>query len=98
MLPQVVLFFEFVFRPFINDFLGDKSYEVRINWRGTTSSEPFLTTVVSSLPYTVPVFFAIGGVLLWLTSRDSKKMQIIAPIIVMYAIVYGFPMIGIGIY
>lgn len=87
-------FFEFVFRPFINDFLGDKSYEVGELIRGTTSSEPFLTTVVSSLPYTVPVFFAIGGVLLWLTSRDSKKMQIIAPIIVMYAIVYGFPMIG----
>lgn len=87
-------FFEFISRPFIRDFFGDKSYEVTEILRGEASCDPLLTTVISSLPYLIPVSFAIGGVLLWLASRDSKKMQIVAPIIIMYAIIYGVPMIG----
>lgn len=87
-------FFEFVFEPFINDILGDKTYESMEVIRVVTPTDPLLSTMISSLPYTVVVFFAIGGVLLWLTSSDNKKIQIITPIIVMYAIVYGLPMIG----
>jgi len=87
-------FFEFVFDPFINNLLGDRAYESMEAIRVVAPTDPLLSTIISSLPYTIEVFFAIGGVLLWLASRDNKKMQIITPIIVMYAIVYGIPMIG----
>ncbi|NLG05640.1 MAG: hypothetical protein GX567_17720 [Clostridia bacterium] len=87
-------FFEFVFRPLITDFFGAKQYDYMEILRGVTSGDSFLTTIISSLPYTVPVFFAIGGVLLWFASRDRKKLQMIAPIVILYAIVFGTPMIG----
>lgn len=87
-------FFEFVLGPFIRDIFSDKSYECTELIRGVASPEPLLTTITSGLPYLLPVFFAIGGVLLWIGSRDNKKLQIVAPIVILYAIIYGFPLIG----
>jgi len=87
-------FFEFVFRPFVRDFLGDTPYEGMEILRGAASTVTFLDTILTSLPYTFPVFFAIGGVLLWLNSKDFKKLLVITPIIILYAIIYSFPMLG----
>ncbi len=40
-------------------------------------------------------FFAIGGTLLWLSQRDSRKFAIALSIGLLYTIIYGAPLLGV---
>ncbi len=88
-------FFDFVFRPFYSSITeGGGDYNPIELMKGTFVPESLLDSMISNIPFLIIPFFVIGGVYLWLAIKDDKKIQIILPIIVVYAIVYGFPMLG----
>ena len=54
-----------------------------------------LTRIFFHIPYLILLFFAIGGALLWLSSKDDKKFSVVTVVIVLYIFVYGIPVFAI---
>lgn len=52
------------------------------------------TNTLFHLGYLVVLFFAVGGMLWWLSSRDDWKFSIAGATIVLYTWVYGVPAVG----
>jgi hypothetical protein len=54
-----------------------------------------LTRIFFHIPYLILLFFAIGGALLWLSSKNDKKFSVVTVVIVLYIFVYGIPVFAI---
>lgn len=88
-------FFEYVMRPFFRDVQrGGGSFDTEVLLKGTAFQETLWEALLSNISYLLPVFFIICGTYLFIGSRDVRKLQIAIPIIFLYLIVFGFPMLG----
>jgi hypothetical protein len=54
-----------------------------------------LSNILFHLGYLILLFFAIGGALFWLSSKEDKKISIVAAVIVLYVFVYAIPVFAI---
>ncbi len=52
--------------------------------------------VLFHLGYLILLFFAIGGILLWLSSKDDKKFSIVTAVFVLFFFVYGVSLFAIN--
>ena len=87
-------FFDFVLAPLIKVLQSETEFG---NEAAITSAVHFsmLTRIFFHIPYLILLFFAIGGALLWLSSKDDKKFSIVTAVIILYLFVYGIPVFAI---
>jgi hypothetical protein len=55
-----------------------------------------LPNILFHLGYLILLFFAIGGALFWLSSKEDKKISIVAVVTVLYIFVYAIPAFAIN--
>ena len=55
-----------------------------------------LTNILFHLGYLILLFFAIGGTLFWLSSKEDKKISIVAAVIVLFIFIYAIPVFAIN--
>jgi hypothetical protein len=87
-------FFDYVVGPFINVLQSGGEYGSNVLIVGTEYHRSLLDTLLLHSSYLILPFFAIGGVLLWLSLRDNKKFSIVTAVIILYLFVYGIPLLG----
>jgi hypothetical protein len=87
-------FFDAVVGPFISVLQSGGEYGSNVLIVGTEYHRSLLDTLLLHSSYLIIPFFAIGGVLLWLSLRDNKKFSIVTAVIILYSFVYGIPLLG----
>jgi len=87
-------FFESVLRPFIRVLQSGGEYDPNLLIVGHVYNKPMLEILLLHSCYLILPFFAIGGVLLWLSMKENKKFSIVTAVIVLYLFVYGIPLLG----
>ena len=87
-------FFDYVVGPFINVLKSGGEYGSDVLIVGYEYHRSLLDTLLLHSSYLILPFFAIGGVLLWLSLRDNKKFSIVTAVIILYSFVYGIPLLG----
>jgi len=88
-------FFDSVVGPFINVLQSGGEYGSNTLIVGHEYHRSLFDTLLLHSSYLILPFFAIGGVLLWLSLNDGKKFSIATVIIILYILVYGIPLLGI---
>ena len=87
-------FFDYVVGPFINVLQSGGEYGSNVLIVGYDYHRSLLDTLLLHSSYLILPFFAIGGVLYWLSLRDNKKFSIVTAVIILYLLVYGIPLLG----
>jgi hypothetical protein len=87
-------FFDAVVGPFISVLESGGEYGSNVLIVGLEYQKPLLDTLLLHSSYLILPFFAIGGVLLWLSLRDNKKFSFVTAVIILYSFVYGIPLLG----
>ena len=87
-------FFDFVVGPFINVLKSGGEYGSDVLIVGYEYHRSILDTLLLHSSYLILPFFAIGGILLWLSLRDNKKFSTVTAVIILYLFVYGIPLLG----
>jgi len=87
-------FFEFVLRPFIRALQSGGEYDRNLLIVGDVYNKPMLEILFVHSHYLILPFFAIGGILFWLSMKEDKKFSIVTAVIVLYLFIYGVPLLG----
>lgn len=89
-----ISFFESVVGPLIHTLQSGGEYGSNVLIVGYEYQRTLLDTLMLHSSYLILPFFAIGGALLWLSSRDCKKFSIVITVVILYLFIYGVPLMG----
>ena len=88
-------FFESVLEPFIHVVNTGGQYGSDALVVGHQYSRPFIETFLLQSSYLILPFFAIGGILFWISKNDMTKFSIALTAGTLYVISYSLPLLGI---
>lgn len=90
-------FLEMVLSPLMDVLQSGSSYSSNELIVGSVSNQETLETLLLHISYLALPFFAIGGVLVWFSREDVKKINkfsIALVVIILYGLAYGIPLLG----
>jgi len=90
-------FLEMVLSPLMDVLQIGSSYSSEELILGSVNNRETLETLLLHISYLALPFFAIGGVLAWLSRKDIKKVNkfsIALVVIILYGLAYGIPLLG----
>ncbi|WP_230669872.1 hypothetical protein [Methanosarcina barkeri] len=90
-------FLEMVLSPLMDVLQIGSSYSSDELIMGSVNNQETLETLLLHISYLALPFFAIGGVLAWLSREDIKKVNkfsIALVVIILYGLAYGIPLLG----
>jgi len=88
-------FFEFTVNSFHSILRFGGKYGSDVLIIGAKSTRSFFDSLILQSTYLILPFFAIAGILFWLSQKDSKKFTIALTTAVLYCIIYMIPLFGI---
>ncbi len=88
-------FFDWVLEPFIDTLNTGGKYGSDLLIVGRAYEQPLLDRLILQLSYLILPFFAIGGLLLWISPENRERFTIAVVAGVMFVMVYGIPLLGI---
>jgi hypothetical protein len=94
-LPNGTTFFEFVAKPFIGTLVGGGQYGSDLLIVGHDYGRDFLDLLIHQASYLILPFFAIGGLLLWISPGSKNGFSIAFIAAALLILVYGVPLLGI---
>ena len=89
-----VSFFDFVLNPLVRVLRSGTEFGNEMAITGAVYYST-LSNILFHFGYLILLFFAIGGALLWLSSKEDKKISIVSAVIVLYIFVYGIPVFAV---
>ena len=93
--PNRSTFFDFVLAPFMDILRGGGEYGSDILIVGRVHEQPIFYQIIIQSSYLILPFFAIGGLLLWLSPENRKRFSIATVAAALLVLVYGIPLLGI---
>ena len=90
-------FLEMIFKPLMEVFQAGAGYSSDELIVGSVINQDTLEVLLLHISYLALPFFAIGGVLAWLSREDLKKINkfsIALVVIILYSFAYGIPLLG----
>jgi len=88
-------FFDWVLKPFIDTLNTGGKYGSDLLIVGRVYEQPLLDRLILQLSYLILPFFAIGGLLLWISSESRERFTVAVVAGAMFVMVYGIPLLGI---
>jgi len=93
--PGGSTFFGYVLGPFFDVLEAGGEYGSDLLVVGRSYEQPLFDTLILQSSYLILPFFAIGGLLLWMTPENRKKFSIAVVAAALFVMVYGVPLLGI---
>ncbi len=93
--PGGSTFFDFVLGPFIDVIRAGGEYGSDLLIVGHAYERPLFDLLILQSSYLILPFFAIGGLLLWMSPENRKRFSIAVVAAALFVLVYGIPLLGI---
>ncbi|MCE5338453.1 MAG: hypothetical protein LLF90_07205 [Methanomicrobiaceae archaeon] len=93
--PGGSTFFDYVLGPFIDVLRAGGEYGSDFLVVGRSYEQPLSDRLILQSSYLILPFFAIGGLLLWMTPESRKRFYIAVVAAALFVMVYGIPLLGI---
>ena len=93
--PSGSTFFDYVLGPFIDVLRAGGEYGSDLLVVGRVYEQPLLDRLILQFSYLILPFFAIGGLLLWMSPENRDRFSIAVVAAALFVLVYGVPLLGI---
>lgn len=93
--PGGSTFFDYVLGPFVDVLRAGGEYGSDLLVVGRSYERPLFDLLILQSSYLILPFFAIGGLLLWISPENRKRFSIAAVAAALFVMVYGIPLLGI---
>jgi hypothetical protein len=93
--PSGSTFFDYILRPFVDVLRAGGEYGSDLLVVGRSYGQPLFDLLILQSSYLILPFFAIGGLLLWMSPENRKRFSIAAVAAALFVMVYGIPLLGI---
>lgn len=93
--PDGSTFFDRMLGPFIDVLRAGGEYGSDLLVVGRSYEQPLFDRLILQSSYLILPFFAIGGLLLWMTPESRKRFSIAVVSATLFVMVYGIPLLGI---
>lgn len=88
-------FFDYVLGPFVDVIKTGGEYGSDLLIVGRVYEQPLFDRLLLQSSYLILPFFAIGGLLLWISPENRERFPIAMVTAAMFVMVYGIPLLGI---
>ena len=88
-------FFDYVLEPFVDVIKRGGEYGSDLLIVGRSYEQPLFDRLLLQSSYLILPFFAIGGLLLWISPENRERFSIATVTAAMFVMVYGIPLLGI---
>jgi len=93
--PSGSTFFDYILGPFVDVLRAGGEYGSDLLVVGRSYGQPLFDLLILQSSYLILPFFAIGGLLLWMSPENRKRFSIAAVAAALFVMVYGIPLLGI---
>jgi len=93
--PGGSTFFDYVLGPFVDVLRAGGEYGSDLLVVGRSYEQPLFDSLILQSSYLILPFFAIGGLLLWMSPENRKRFSIAVVAAALFVMVYGIPLLGI---
>lgn len=93
--PGGSTFFDYVLGPFVDVLRAGGEYGSDLLVVGRSYERPLFDLLILQSSYLILPFFAIGGLLLWISPENRKRFSIAVVAAALFVMVYGIPLLGI---
>ena len=91
---QSTSFFGSVIGPLVNTLESGGEYGNNLLIVGQTTQYTLFEISLLHASYLILPFFGIGGMLLWSSLNDYRKLSIVVTVFILYLFIYGVPLLG----
>ena len=93
--PGGSTFFDYVLGPFVDVLRAGGEYGSDLLVVGRSYERPLFDLLILQSSYLILPFFAIGGLLLWISPENRKRFSIAVVAAALFVMVYGISLLGI---
>lgn len=93
--PSGSTFFDYVLRPFVDVLRAGGEYGSDLLVVGRSYEQPLVDHLILQSSYLILPFFAIGGLLWWMSPENRKRFSIAVVAAALFVMVYGISLLGI---
>lgn len=93
--PGGSTFFDCVLGPFIDVFRAGGEYGSDLLVVGHAYERPLFDLLILQSSYLILPFFAIGGLLLWISPENKEKFSVAVVAATLFVMVYAIPLLGV---